>query len=730
MAAIEFLTDTQLSITMSSELLPRIGVDSEFTSRPHPGSGKEIVGWMWDERSWPSQEELLGQDVVPSIWDPNNLPLEDSDFQSGIGDGIDLKVLDIEEAHVDESIEWAPKVEHGYYYEGRVEGYLYSDDAIFQIFPNQVNGSGSNYVDLVFSPKPGIPIAATTFQWDPVVGVYNYARRFTKKASFTGARDINGVRLPTRDGSGNIIYTNIDDSAPEFVVESNLNPQQAILNGNYILEHGTAPPSYSSMEILGVSAGVDNEELNLLYSPVLTDPSITHIVSYATLAGPFTAWTIVSTFTGVGDECIIDGDLGIVRFNASPASHPSNGHTVAAHYSSTVALEYEAINTRDTILGSEVDINPLGKTQNSGFVFLKRELVEPYSITLEADLPVVGPDFFGPSFLGTSNKIKATVRSKSGEAVDSVPVTFTLTNTVGEFTGGLTSISSLSDFSGIARTTFFPPRNISALGAISSNVVQNAGKTEITLDTVALVGDATQWYIYKVFDDDPILGISDLDQYYIDYFAQEGITGPTAYLSGDGQGSGWEQTHRLILGLITPSKYNAGIRNGKKQLVVTWDASAVSPHYDGVNLGAFIPFRPESSVATGIQTKVIINGLLPVPRSVGNETLAGYFIVGPTVAALQASVYNERLRTTILSNNIQIEVRVPSSMDGTFLVQNLNAAQLNEIFGFPPGVATGTLPLGFRLKSAGVTLAAALDGLTYFDINRPTEVLGHAFTVK
>ena len=728
MPAIVVLTDTQLAITRSNALPPLVGFDSKFVDEVHPNTGKKIVGWKWDERIWPTPIEFLSQDSVPSIWDPDNSALNPEDFQSGIGDGLDLKVRDVEIVHLNDRDPWTPIVEHGYYYDQEDEGYLYSDGAVQERFEDEVTISGSNYRDLTFTPKPGIPISAAKWQWNEEEGRYDYAMRFRKKASFTGIRDDDGARRLTRSGVSNqIIFETISDEFHELVIESDMDPQRAFLNGNYIEEHGLPVASgLSHLENLGVSTGTDEEEFNLLYSPVASGINVdTEIVSFATSSGTFTTWTQVNEITASG-QYTMDFDLGIIRFGTGAGFHPADGETVAAHYKSTVMLEYEPIYTTNRISSTEVNLNPLGKTSGGGFIFMKREVQDPFNITLSADTDLLAADLYGPIFLGSATRLFATVTSRTGQPLEGLEVTFNLVNEVGGFTGGDSSVTSLTNFNGVARTSFNSPRNIRTLGAIGE-VVDSGITSTVTVSGTSLVGDPEQWYIYKVFDDDPVMGISDLDQYYIDYFAEEGITGPTSELEGDTTGDGWEQTHRLLLGLLTPTQFNILIRNGKKQLVVVWDDEAINPHTYAE--GAFVPLRPTAADYVGSNTVVTVEATLDVPRSAGNESLAGYFIVGPTIAQVQATVYNERLGITIESNVIELEIRVPPSMDGTVLIENLNAIQRDALLGLPDGLTSGTLPLGFRLRSNGFNLAAVLDGLTYLSINRPTEILGHAFTV-
>jgi len=242
MPTVTYSFDVQLSIVRSNELPPLVGFDSKFTEEPHPGTSKKIVGWKWDERVWPNNEEFLAQESVPSIWDPDNSALNPEDFQSGIGDGRDLFVNSIDIIFRNDRSRWSPSVKHGYYYDQETEAYLYSDGSTFQHFSiNDTTTSGLHFVDLSFIPKPGIPISAVKWKWNNIDGKYEYYHLLRKKASFTGVRDDNGVRLPTRDESGDIVFANISDEFKEFVVESQLTPQRAIVNDDYIEEHRFFP---------------------------------------------------------------------------------------------------------------------------------------------------------------------------------------------------------------------------------------------------------------------------------------------------------------------------------------------------------------------------------------------------------------------------------------------------------------------------------------------------------
>ena len=584
---------------------------------------------------------------------------------------------------------------------------------------------------LSFEPKPGIPVIGVKYEWDNINGQYKYNTTLRKKGKFTGIKNLDGSRKNTLDSAGNLIHANVDTTKDELWVDYKNSPPTVWLSDNYVKEHGVGPASgvLDDMEQLGISTGQDNEEFHTLFSPVASG---IHIISY--VGDGFLTWTVVTNISNPG-ECEFDHDLGVVRFGKGVDFHPVAGETIAAHYSSSIAVEYEKKLGRNTVEAIEADLNPMGKSTSSGFVYVKRKIVDPASIVLVADANLISPNFYGPIYLGSFVDLVATVKSSSGDVVDGEEVIFTIKNGFPGFSGGEDEITALTNFNGKATTLFSAPRNIRNIGGIGEIVTTNdpgPGETTIVLSGVNLSGDPTGWYIYKTFTDDPILGIDSAKQYYVSYFAEEGITGPTADDLND-DGSGWENTHRLLVGLLTPTVYGAAFRNGKKQLLITYNASAIHPHT--FQPGAFIPVRPKSYSVTGAgDIEVVVSGVLDVPGAAVssgiNNRLAGYFIAGPTVATIQASVYNERLGATILSNEIMLDMRIPPSMDGTPLIETLNQVESSGIFGNmvnPP--TSGILPLGFRFRSTGVSLAGVLDGLVYLDINRQSDVMMHAFTV-
>jgi hypothetical protein len=93
-------------------------------------------------------------------------------------------------------------------------------------------------------------------------------------------------------------------------------------------------------------------------------------------------------------------------------------------------------------------------------------------------------------------------------------------------------------------------------------------------------------------------------------------------------------------------------------------------------------------------------------------------MVAPTTVSIRASTYNPRLNQTIYSNQIKVKLQVPSYLSGMWYIDAINDNHLEEISQLLAGAVVGSgVPLGFRLKSSNITLAAALDGVTFLDVN-------------
>ena len=156
---------------------------------------------------------------------------------------------------------------------------------------------------------------------------------------------------------------------------------------------------------------------------------------------------------------------------------------------------------------------------------------------------------------------------------------------------------------------------------------------------------------------------------------------------------------------------------GKKTIITTFDSDALNPHtYED---GALVPMQPAIIENVGGTEYDLIYDTssysIPLPSGILNS----YMVVAPCSISLQASVYNSKINRTIYSNEIEVQLDIPPYAKGLWELELLNSLQLNEISSLITTAMEGKkVPLGFRIKSSNVTLAAALGGVTFLDINR------------
>lgn len=756
-----------------------IGSLSKFVTTAHPATGKLIEGFHWDERAWSTEDTDNIAVTVPSNWDPSTSGISKSHFQSGIGSNRDLELEDIKvipgsgiNGSADRNI-WAPEIKHGYYYDFSTRGYLYSDDSevVYPTYSGVVSGlniatvSGFNKVPLLSIPKVGVPISVVQFEWDPVDGRHDIILDLSKKIQFTGKRDSNGSRQLTYDTAKEERFWDlIDQSLNEFIVEysgisnGDLEVPEVILNNQYVTEVGSLDSIPSGLEVVGISTGSAKQQFNLKYSPVDAGMSV-DIYSYVTTSGAVTKWTPVpfSTNIPVGVRWVkLDHDLGILQFGDTTISGvlaPPGGHTVAAHYWRTVRVEYEPQLSQDTIKAVEANTNPIYRRGSRGFVYLATRLEDPASIELSAQLPLiqetVNSKVYGPLPIGNGfTPLIATVKDTQGHLLEDQEVTFFIKSNppAGSFGTLGETITSITGPEGEAKAFYNPPSNISQIGesiTASGHSIDNSpsypGITQTTTlhtEKLLIEGDLSDIFLYQVHIDDPLQGLLDstvadtieaqVEEYYRKYFIEQQIFGPTGLTttSGISNTSGlsateWEANHRLIWNLSRPLIFQDNIGLGKKVLVAKLDANMLNPHT--FTPGAVGPVQPIDVVNLGNSEYDVVfdtsSHSIPVPSG----TLHSYFLIAPTTVTLQASVFNQRLNQTILSNEVQIKLNIPPYLSGLWIIDAINQNEIDQISSLLSNiVASGQrVPLGFRLRSSAVTLAAALDNVTFLDVNVP-----------
>lgn len=775
MATVNVSTDVQVTVSaiLGSDLY--VGSYSKFATEIHPITGKTIVGWQWDSASWPKAGSLDSYAVAPSIWDPDLSTLAETFFQSGIGDNNDLMVVGVENilngvqanSVMQSSAEvWAPKLYHGKYFIYNEGWFLFSDSYQTETEWTTVGGDQSH--TLKYNPKPGAPIQVCTFVFDGDVQRYRIARDFRKKVAFTGGTDpefiINSESMPPT------IRLN---GTWEDVVG-----QELVLDIDGFLD---PPEDIFLLEELGISNGNTNLEFSTFYSPhdqniptqiwTYLDPSRP---TRWTVIPMIQDWALAPAL-----ECKVDPDTGLVKFgNGVAGAIPPKGAHVVAYYGKGVAVLYEPENTTDYILATQANANPV-EAGYQGFVQVTTSFAGPARIVIDANLELVDGTY--QLALGNNTgRVTAIVYDANGAQLDGQTVHFEImAPVVGTFGGVATTAIATTNTAGKAQVIYNSPLTIKDVGQATATVTVEGLDTVMVVSGIVDPGTVSGLYVYKVHTSDEVLGIpaSELDDYYAGYFTEEDITDETAsqtWEEGFRTYNSFMMPRTYTAGELSIGKKTILISNNDPAVIDPHLGSRRSgPPYP------YAPLHPSLFENIGTSELPVVrltfdNISLPIPPA---DNTKSYFVVGDAETRVRAYVINRRTGSTIYSNVITIKVTIPSSVNGTFFANSLNDIpsglmsnvqnvdeltdmqinatsglddfwtdyqgehELDELYvdwfrrtrrgdtlgltiagyGLEFLVASGAMPsvipMGFRLKSAGITLASMLDQITYIDPN-------------
>jgi hypothetical protein len=734
-----------------------IGSYSKYIDVAHPATGNLIEGWKWDQRVWAEDSTENSAVYLPTNWDPTTSGISESYFQSGIGSHDDLKLQNILEIpseninSLDAFNIWAPVINHGYYYDYEEQDYLFSDDSeLLYATYSGVAYDGFNEIELSQRTKVGIPVRVRQLKWDNEEGKYNVAKTLRKKIQFTGIRDSSNARVSTyNEDSESILFENVDQSFDEFVIVTSGEQTKIILSNQYSepVGSGIVP---NDLEFCGYADGSSSQQFHTQFAPVDYGMSV-EVYSYLTTSGPVTQWTVIDfDQTLVGNQVKFDYDLGILEFGDPEQGQtiPAAGHTIGVKYYKTVYAEYEPDYTQNTVTAIEANVNPIYRRNSRGFLYLATALEDPAVVDLRAALPELQSNQFGPLNIGSSfAPIIATVKDSKGQELEGQVVDFYITSVpaAGSFGVALAdkTTSSFTDENGEARVFYIPPRGINDIGesiqaenwtevtnTVGTEYEAYSEVTKLTTTNLLIQGNLQDVFLYEVYIDDPILGLRDVTlgtnnsavqvaNYYNEFFTENEITGGT-------KDAEWEDAHRETWDLVKPLIFSENLGLGRKKIVATVDSTAINPYT--FEEGAVSPVQPINieNLGGGQYNVVFDTSTFDIPEPSASlpsptGTLHSYFVVAPTEVKLQAEVFNERRNKYIKSNEISIKLSIPSYLSGLWIVDSINQNHIDEISPLLANItASGQrVPLGFRLRSSRITLAAALDGVTFLDVNRP-----------
>lgn len=784
------ITDTDIIFSVYQERYENaIGNKSIYATTPHPGTGKIIEGWKWDQRLWPTSEEFDSIAIAPSIWDPIASGINEIYWQSGYGDGKDLLLTDIVERNQASGINsWVPEINHGYYYSHDDEWYLYSDSYQTSKLISTNTISGLFYIDLQYKNKVGIPVEINSFYFDKT------NLEYTKQ---------------------NVVKKVIDFSStpvgPQFKIDYTYSPPRVWVSGLSIPEIGQDVPLTSSgfqttdlfqLEELGISNGLIDQQFYLSCSPI--DES--QPVEIFTYLGNIQKWDVITgvdsfspTSSGIY-EARLDPDIGIIEFgdyiddsttSGMTGFVPPEGSKIFARYTPTVEVRYEPETTTDLVLGTSANTNPVYTAINKGFIQISNHVTQPASLTLEIENLELIASGYDIELGNNVAKLLATVKDSNEEALEGIEINFEIIGqTVGSFGGVTTDTVAISNGTGNARAKYVSPLTILEVGKASD--VLSSGNTILTVEEMAMPAAVNETYTFKIHNDDLVLGIpeSDLSAHYTGYLAEEDVT------SGMTVSQDWEEDYRSLYSVGVPTTYSTDEEDliiGKKTLLLTVSGTDITHPHTGYRTPPVLsPLHPTLIENIGTDDSPILEFTYPVALDgIGINSTKAYFVISNTSVQIRAYVFDPIKNIRINSDPVLLNINIPDSANGNYFtsttglpglltrVRDLNNSTpapgyiddniisqtsgissiyreyLDEsyltlgvrenyvtwfrrtypadsagfetiamtISGFDPALlpisvnTAGTIPLGFRFKSTGITIGSMLDQVTFLDPN-------------
>lgn len=721
--------DTRLVVYHRDGSGQQVGLFSKYVDHPHPVSGKKITPWEWNKRLW-HHKDGDNYRYIPRPLEPILTNVPEEYFQSGTGEGFDLQVVEIIADNTSGIPQWHPKVEHGWAYFNSDEQYVYSDGLAQENFDSADNdASGLNMLTCSARVKPGPPIYVRQFEygkWDSSVTT-KYDLQLVSGFSTKFLPD--GTELPLYDSFGNLQYGNIDHNKEEFVV-TGINNGYYVLqtNRNYQEEVGVSVSSASDLDLCDFLGQVQNPDKDIFrtkYFPVDRTADVNIYTYDVNNKAAYTTWTVVEEKAGYvddgsldgGNKCYFDYDIGQVRFaskNWPGANTPTEGDLVVAHYTTTLQASYEAHGSPDQKHFTTANVHPSTSGKSKGYITLYKGDLVPANITLELDLPGSnsrkGPLNAGGGFAVA----RAFVTTADGLPVPNASVEFGWDINANAKVGGWQSASGdevtlSTNSNGIATALYFAPiklddglREVLNAGTISGS------QTIFNLTKLQPIPNVSNIYLYRIKYDDPTLGDVNWNNEWQQFFAELGLVDSTENRNA-------EARRRAIFYTMTsvpsvPQSETAG-GPGRWTIVAMADSSTsgINPHTG--SSPALLPMTA-SSISKTANGYTIAFDSTSLPDY---DTDGAYAAAGDTKAILQASVLNPRTGSRIYSNKVTVQITIPDSMSGTYIVDDLSTVpsdlaslnlSLNDI-----------VPFGWRLPSTSASIAAAINAVTFIDIN-------------
>lgn len=339
-----------------------------------------LPGFIIGEYHWRDETTINQQAIIPTSWDSDVVAIGTEKFSTGIGDGDDIKPIELIASGDDLQME----VSKGQYFDGPFRFYLPASTVI-EFRPA---AAGPITFTLSATPKTQTPIFVGTWQLDSK-GFYSIATQYTYMAKGLSS------------GPGTPVF------------------QYAVNRRDNTLTINAAPPQ--QVLFLGTVSGEAVDFFDLPLYPV-------DRVNRVYIDRGVTGQSLDSA------NWIFDRDQGTVRVINPTNIGPSipgalDGEAVFATIDTAIAIEYDT--GGDTRIIDSVDINPAVSGISEGYLYLQHKRQKPDTIQLSVDKPVInipptvasviGLTAYGPVYFdGDYAMLIIKTISRSGDLVSNV----------------------------------------------------------------------------------------------------------------------------------------------------------------------------------------------------------------------------------------------------------------------------------------------------------------------
>jgi len=711
-----------------------IGHSSKYSTShtdpvPHPGTGNKIEGWKWDEARWPSYSELSGYAYIPALFDSGDL-IPEKMYQSGFGYEDDIKMNDCTVVVTPEHVStnpskkfyhkefWTPQINVGNYYIYNKEWYLFSDQYATEALTITTDGIADGLHSLGYRVKdnPFVP---------PV-----FVRRFARNEETSRLYVVKELQQHIHTGT-----------APDF---DEAFDSSVLLSSEFYLDVDTdpsAPPKIITSPALSLEAGTETF--------VVT--SETKVISLESFPVNITSVT--------GDGAAVswehDNDLGHVQL---PEGHGVT--TVVVNYAKTYSVIYEPYFATETISALPGNVNPLHNGTNRGFVQITTEILDPFTIELVSDLPSENNAVGGPSNyileLGNNvGKLIATVKNKIGSKLEGVRVYFDWDLPE--------DLSSITDYNGEAFMYYNSPNSINDIGEYftESGVTYGPLTTEFTSSNIPIGTSTDEIWIFALYHTDEFFGLeqqASVNSYYETFLQEEGFV-----YSADEQANEIAYRKSNFPDIDDPGVRPISIADlndsagdntkGQKRLLLKLETDPIFINSsDAIRADEDNPvWWPVHPFAYSSPTVIYRTEHLP---DATRGEVNSYFIVSNQNRQVRAYAINHA-GERVYSNTIIVKITIPDSFNGTFHKSILQEPYVTGLLmgdqtigpkaartdldtywysggsyelddGTTPSTppfktlpdplsSGGKIPVGFRIKTQGVTVASFLNQVTFIN---------------